>query len=132
MSTGGETRPRRRDRGFQRPSGPTLVARPEPLATGDPVEPPAAATPAPTTERQKRPAKQAPAAKPAPKAAPAPANELPMPTPRIPEIRVQFNTKLRPAVIERTKGFADHHKANIQEIVEQALTEYLDRRGWGG
>jgi hypothetical protein len=45
-----------------------------------------------------------------------------MPTPRVTEIWVQFNTKLGPAVIERTKGFAEeHHKANIQEIVEHGI-----------
>ena len=57
-------------------------------------------------------------------------SDLPMPTPRHSEIRVQFNTKLRPVVIERTRGFAEHYRASIQEIVETALTEYLDRRGW--
>jgi hypothetical protein len=131
MNTEGETRTRR-DRGFQRPSGPALVARPEPLAGGDPVEPPAAATPAPAppSEPKERPAKQAPTPRSAPNVASAPVEELPMPTPRVSEIRVQFNTKLRPAVIDRTRGFADHHRANIQEIVEQALTEYLNRRGW--
>jgi hypothetical protein len=66
----------------------------------------------------------------APTAAAADTSDLPMPTPRHSEIRVQFNTKLRPVVIERTRGFAEHYRASIQEIVETALTEYLDRRGW--
>ena len=61
---------------------------------------------------------------------PAPNPDLPMPPARHSEIRVQFNTKLRPAVIERTKGFADRYHANIQDIVEQALDEYMTRRGW--
>ena len=67
-----------------------------------------------------------------PKSAPKQADpELPMPTPRRSEICIQFNTKLRPIVIEpRTKRFAEHHQASIQEIVEQALDEYLARRGW--
>jgi hypothetical protein len=105
------------------------VAHPEPLAGGDPVVPPTAAVePAPAPAEQ--PAKQPRTSRSTANAAPAATEELPMPTPRVTEIRVQFNTKLRPAVIERTRGFAEHHKANIQEIVEQALTEYLNRRGW--
>lgn len=142
-------RPRRaRDRGFQRPSGPALVAKPEPLTPMEPA----------TTSQQERPGtvtgprpdessvampveppEPQPGREPTgrkvttPKSNPSAADaELPMPTPRHSEIRVQFNTKLRPAVIDRTKGFAEHYRANIQEIVEQALDEYLTRRGWDG
>ena len=91
----------------------TAPATPEPLcaaASAEPSPPPEAAEPAANT--------------------PASDTDLPMPPARHSEIRVQFNTKLRPAVIERTKGFADRYHANIQDIVEQALDEYMTRRGW--
>jgi hypothetical protein len=89
-----------KDRGFQRPSGAALVAKPEPLTTAEPA--PAAATD----------------------------TDLPMPPVRQREYRAQFNTKLLPGMIKRIRGFADHHDASIQDIVEQALDEYLTRRGW--
>jgi hypothetical protein len=124
---------RARDRGFQRPSGPALVARPEPLAGPDPApgtERTAPATPEPlSAAASAEPSPPPEAAEPAANT-PAPDNDLPMPPTRHSEIRVQFNTKLRPAVIERTKGFADRYHANIQDIVEQALDEYMTRRGW--
>ena len=77
-------------------------------------------------------AEELPAAEPAapPASEPTQDTDLPMPPARHSEIRVQFNTKLRPAMIERTKGFADRYHANIQDVVEQALDEYMTRRGW--
>lgn len=140
-SSTAQTQQRRgRARQFQRPTGDALVAKVEPLTVAPTpetevlAEPPAAASgeqPQATSEtRARRNAGARPAAaKPGPNPAEADA-ELPMPRPRHSEIRIQFNTKLRPVVIERTKRFAEHHRGNIQEIVEQALDEYLTRRGW--
>ena len=132
---GSDPRTRRaRDRGFQRPSGPALVARPEPLTGAEPATPgtdraaPATPEPIPAAEAAEQPMALESAATAA--SNPALDTELPMPPARHSEIRVQFNTKLRPAVIERTKGFADRYHANIQDIVEQALDEYMTRRGW--
>ena len=132
---GSGTRTRRaRDRGFQRPSGPALVARPEPLTGAEPATAgtdhaePATSEPIPAAEAAEQPVAPESAATAA--STPASETELPMPPARHSEIRVQFNTKLRPAVIERTKGFADKYSANIQDIVEQALDEYMTRRGW--
>ena len=130
----GPTTRRARDRGFQRPSGQALVARPEPLTGAEPGTAgtdravPATSEPIPAAEAAEQPV----ALESAPTAASTPASEtdLPMPPARHSEIRVQFNTKLRPAVIERTKGFADRYHASIQDIVEQALDEYMTRRGW--
>lgn len=99
------------------------------------VAPSGAPDPPPRAPRRPAAARQrsesgSPATTKAPTAPAVDTPDLPMPTPRHSEIRVQFNTKLRPVVIERTRGFAEHYRASIQEIVETALTEYLDRRGW--
>jgi hypothetical protein len=133
-------RRRPRDRGFQRPGGPALVARPEPLAAV-PAPPAPAPEPAPVPapaesvavepdDTADRLTSTAPAAPKPPPQTRGRGTNLPMPPSRHTELRVQFNTKLRPASIARTKAFADHHQASIQDVVELALDEFLSRRGW--
>ncbi len=53
----------------------------------------------------------------------------PPPRKRAPS-REQFSTKLPPALIGSLRDFVDHHDAEIQTVVELAITEYLASRGW--
>jgi hypothetical protein len=53
----------------------------------------------------------------------------PPPRKRAPS-REQFSTKLPPALIANLRDFAEHHDAEIQTVVELAITEYLTNRGW--
>lgn len=56
--------------------------------------------------------------------------DLPMPPRKTEaEIRKPFGTKLTPEITQRLKNFAFAHDAEIQDIVEQALDEYMTRRG---
>ncbi len=66
-----------------------------------------------------------------PVAAPSlpPAAPPPPPKRQAPQ-RVQFSTKLPPALIMDVKDFSDHHRAEIQIVVELALREYMSSRGW--
>lgn len=73
-------------------------------AVATPPSPPAAVTP-PAVPAPPPPRKQAPA-------------------------RVQFSTKLPPALITDVKAFSDHYEAEIQIVVELALQEYMSSRGW--
>lgn len=81
-----------------------------------------------------------------PAVAPAPAPVAPAPVPVEPPAsgvaplpppkrrgpaREQFSTKLPPQLIQDLRAFSDHHEAEIQVVVELALTEYLTSRGWG-
>ena len=55
---------------------------------------------------------------------------LPMPTPRqAAEMRIPFGTKMRPELIARLKAFAFAKDAEIQVVLDQAVDEYLSRRG---
>lgn len=52
-----------------------------------------------------------------------------MPPPRRrKEIRVQLNTRVRHDLHERLQAFITEHEAAVQDVVEAALSEYLDRR----
>ncbi len=53
----------------------------------------------------------------------------PPPKKRAPS-REQFSTKLPPALIGNLRDFAEHHDAEIQTVVELAITEYLTSRRW--
>ena len=44
------------------------------------------------------------------------------------EVRVQLNTRVRQDLHDRLQRFVDQHDAAIQDVVESALEEYLDRR----
>ena len=54
----------------------------------------------------------------------------PPPPKRLTPPRIQFSTKLPPALVADVKAFSDHHDAEIQIVVELALKEYLTSRGW--
>lgn len=77
------------------------------------------------------PAQEPPAPSPvAAAAAPASAvRDAPMPPPRRRrEPRVQLNTRVRQDLHDRLQAFIDQHDAAVQDVVETALVEYLDRR----
>jgi hypothetical protein len=44
--------------------------------------------------------------------------------------RVQLNSKLRLDLLERTRGFTQQHRSTLQAVLEAALEEYMDRRGY--
>lgn len=106
---------------------PSLVddLRAQPMAPGTATGP----APAPAVPLT---AAAAPVASPArtPAAAPRPAAAPPPPPKRQAPQRVQFSTKLPPALITDVKDFSDHHQAEIQIVVELALREYMTSRGW--
>lgn len=52
-----------------------------------------------------------------------------MPPPRRrKQARVQLNTRIRQELHEQLQVFVDAHDAAVQDVVEAALGEYLDRR----
>lgn len=54
----------------------------------------------------------------------------PLPPPRRRrQVRVQLNTRLNYDLHERLQRFVTDHDAAVQDVVETALAEYLDRRG---
>ncbi|MFJ3777558.1 hypothetical protein ACIPX0_38290 [Streptomyces sp. NPDC090075] len=55
---------------------------------------------------------------------------LAMPPSRQQEVRAQFNTKLPPELIDRIKTFTTTHRADIQDVSELALDEFLKARGF--
>lgn len=58
------------------------------------------------------------------------ADELPDP-PAVERVdRVQLNTKLRTDLNTRTRTFGEAKRTTLQAVIEAALAEYLDRRGW--
>lgn len=71
-----------------------------------------------------------PDTEPAPVAPSAPQVAPPPPPKKQAPPRVQFSTKLPPALITDVKDFSDHHQAEIQVVVELALREYMTSRGW--
>ncbi len=55
--------------------------------------------------------------------------EAPMPAPRRRRlVRVQLNTRVRQDLHERLQTFVGEHDAAVQDVIEVALEEYLDRR----
>jgi len=99
-----------------------LRAQPTPMV-------PSSATPGPTPAVPIAAPARAPSATPPRTPAVAPAAPPPPPKKQAPP-RVQFSTKLPPALITDIKDFSDHYKAEIQIVVELALQEYLTSRGW--
>lgn len=65
-----------------------------------------------------------------PAAAPRPAAAPPPPPRRQTPQRVQFSTKLPPALITDVKDFCEHYGSEIQIVVELALREYMTSRNW--
>lgn len=57
----------------------------------------------------------------------APTAPLPPPRRRR-QVRVQLNTRIAQDLHERVQAFVQQHDAAVQDVVETALTEYLDRR----
>ena len=54
-----------------------------------------------------------------------------MPPPRRrKQLRVQLNTRVEQELHERLQRFVAEHDAAVQDVVEGALGEYLERRGW--
>lgn len=108
---------------------PSLV---DDLRRAQPMTPGTATGPGPVPLAAPARAVAAPVAAPArtPAAAPRPAAAPPPPPKRQAPQRVQFSTKLPPALITDVKDFSDHHQAEIQIVVELALREYMSSRGW--
>lgn len=68
---------------------------------------------------------------PAPAAQPiSTAGDAPMPAPRRRRTtREQLNTRINTDLHARLQRFVVEHDAAVQDVVETALTEYLERRG---
>lgn len=59
-----------------------------------------------------------------------PASAAPMPAPRRRrQTREQLNTRIAADLHQRLHRFVDEHDAAVQDVVETALVEYLERRG---
>ncbi len=56
--------------------------------------------------------------------------ELPPPPALERAVRTQFNTKLLLGLQERTRAFVALHNSSLQGVLEAALAEYMDRRGY--
>ena len=97
-------------------AAPERVVEPQPMKTEEPVTAPAIGRPSwPARPRRVDDAEEG----------------LVMPTPKGAPLRQQFTTKLPPELIARFDGFVKDYRAEKQEVVEQALNEYLSRRGYG-
>ncbi len=52
-----------------------------------------------------------------------------MPPPRRrKEVRIQLNTRIRQELHEQLQTFVQRHDAAVQDVVEDALREYLNQR----
>lgn len=85
---------------------------------------PTPAVPLAAPARAAAPPERTPAAAPRQPAAPPPPPRRQAPP------RVQFSTKLPPALITDVKDFSEHYGAEIQIVVELALREYMTSRNW--
>jgi len=105
------------------------MERPAPTPLGSELlvakgSPPAVPAPPPSVE-EPVPALTPPPAPPAPVAAPAPARRSVL-EPKVKPVRVPLTVKIRPETLRRLRLVAVHHEVEQQDIVEEALTQWLD------
>ena len=105
------------------------MARPAPTPLGSELlvakgSPPALPVLSPSIE-EPVPALMLPPAPPALIAEPAPARRSVL-EPKIKPVRVPLTVKIRPETLRRLRLVAVHHEVEQQDIVEEALTQWLD------